>query len=333
MGTRRAPSGMAIQPGGPIQTRLLMRRASRAPTGPTVTAPGQVAAFADGRADPTATRRSGRPRHLRVSIERPPIVFRPEGNRVMKNSCSRPRAVLTLISCIAAVLTACGGTDPGSTAPPGTAPDPTASASPPASSTPNTTPTPTPNPTPNPTPTPTPTPAGPPPVILALSQTGAPPAGGTIIVIAGTGLSASASVTFGGVAAVSVARDAATGALVAVTPAHADGLVDLVVTNPDGQSAVQHAFRFGPPPAPTSFSPGTVTAPGTLVTVSGADFTSVEGVQVAVGGVLAPILAKSTTALVVSAPKMNPGSYVVSVANYDGQVATIRGAFLVYPGP
>ena len=91
-------------------------------------------------------------------------------------------------------------------------------------------PTPTPTPTPPPpTPTPTPTPT---PHIATVSPDVGSTAGGTQVLIAGWGFQAGATVTVGGVAATNVVWGGP-GHLGAKTGAHAPGLVDVVVTNPD----------------------------------------------------------------------------------------------------
>lgn len=74
------------------------------------------------------------------------------------------------------------------------------------------------------------------PAISSVTPAFGPTAGGTLVTIAGSGFQTGASVTFGGSAASSVnTLSAAT--ITALTPAHAAGAVNVVVTNPDAQSA------------------------------------------------------------------------------------------------
>lgn len=75
-----------------------------------------------------------------------------------------------------------------------------------------------------------------PPVISSLSANKSPLTGGQSITITGYNFLSGATVTFGGVAATSVTYASMT-SLTAVTPAHAAGPVDVVVTNPNGISA------------------------------------------------------------------------------------------------
>jgi hypothetical protein len=101
--------------------------------------------------------------------------------------------------------------------------------------------------------------AGPPtvPAVVGPRVTAVEPAvgatsGGTPTFIIGTGFQTGTRVTLGGVALVSELRGGGAvvrGTLLYVeTPAHAAGAVDLVVTNPDGQTAVlAGAYTYAPP--------------------------------------------------------------------------------------
>lgn len=72
-------------------------------------------------------------------------------------------------------------------------------------------------------------------------------AGGTSVALAGTGFVTGATVTFGGVAATSVAVASPT-SITATTPARAAGSVNVVVTNPDGQSStLAGGYTYGTP--------------------------------------------------------------------------------------
>jgi hypothetical protein len=72
-------------------------------------------------------------------------------------------------------------------------------------------------------------------------------AGGTTVTIGGTGFESGATVTFGGTAATNVTVVSST-QITAVTPAYAPGVVNITVTNPDGQTATLPAsFTFAAP--------------------------------------------------------------------------------------
>jgi plastocyanin len=101
--------------------------------------------------------------------------------------------------------------------------------------------------------------------------------GGTVVLITGGGFAEGVQVSFGTVPAAAVTFfDAAT--IQATTSPSAQGTVDVVVTNPDGQSAVlPGAFTFGAPQSPGQGVVITITrdgvspkdveiAPGTRVT-------------------------------------------------------------------
>jgi thermitase len=75
--------------------------------------------------------------------------------------------------------------------------------------------------------------------------------GGTTVSISGDYFQSGASMTIGGVAATVQSVTGTT--IVAVTPAHAGGTVNVVVTNPDGQAAtLANAYTYAPEPEPTN---------------------------------------------------------------------------------
>jgi IPT/TIG domain-containing protein len=163
------------------------------------------------------------------------------------------------------------------------------------------------------------------PSIAALNRTGSPPEGGMTIIIIGSNLDPAATVTFNGVPATNVHYDPNASAtadsnLVLVTPPNPEGFYDVVVTNPDGQSATYPRFHYGPPPSIASMSPLSVRK-GDKVTIAGANFAALYGVQVSVGGYTALLASKSDSQLVFYVPKMNAGSYQVAVMNFDSQYA------------
>ena len=99
--------------------------------------------------------------------------------------------------------------------------------------------------------TPTPTPATPPPPVVppgftvsSMSPTAGPTIGGDYIRVTGTGFRAGVTVTVDGVA---VRVDRVTDTIIdARTVAHATGAVDVVITNPDGQTTtVPGGYTFG----------------------------------------------------------------------------------------
>jgi hypothetical protein len=92
---------------------------------------------------------------------------------------------------------------------------------------------------------------GPAPTISSVSPNSGPVVGGMVVTITGTGFQSGATVTFGQSPAAAVVFSSAT-QLLATTPAHASGVADVTVRNPDGQSATL--------PGVFVFTSGTVTA-------------------------------------------------------------------------
>ncbi len=91
-----------------------------------------------------------------------------------------------------------------------------------------------------------------PPMINAVLPSAGPNIGGTTVTISGTGFETGATVTFGSLPAASVTVDNST-VLTAVTPASPSGLVNVSVTNADGNSVTaSNAFTFGLAPAITT---------------------------------------------------------------------------------
>jgi hypothetical protein len=78
-----------------------------------------------------------------------------------------------------------------------------------------------------------PTPA---PTLISLSSLTGPTAGGASVTLTGTNFVSGAAVSFGGVAATNVTVSSGS-TIVAQTPPHSAGTVNVTVTNPDGQSA------------------------------------------------------------------------------------------------
>jgi hypothetical protein len=94
-----------------------------------------------------------------------------------------------------------------------------------------------------------------PPTVSTVAPGSGTTLGGTAVTLTGTNFVTGATVKFGGIAASSVAVVSST-SLTARTPAHAAGAVNVVVTNPDGQSGtLASGFTYAAPPAaPTALS-------------------------------------------------------------------------------
>jgi phospholipase C len=162
------------------------------------------------------------------------------------------------------------------------------------------------------------------PSILSISPTSGPAAGGTPTTITGTNFVSGATVTFGGVAATGVNVTSST-QITATTPAGTPGLVNVVVTNPDHQSAtLSNGYTFiGAAPsidhiAPTS---GTVNG-GTSINIHGSNFQT--GATVTVGGAPLTITQPVGSTLIVGTTSAHiAGGADVVVTNADTQTATL----------
>ena len=175
----------------------------------------------------------------------------------------------------------------------------------------------------------------PPPTVTAITPNSESGNGGTSVTITGTGFSAGATVQLGGVAASNVVAASST-AITATTPAHAAGTVDVVVTNPDGQSAtLPGGYTYSvssnqgpqPPPVLTAVTPGSGSANGgTSMIITGSGFSA--GATVQLGGAAATnVVVASSSSITATAPAHTAGSVDVAVTNSDGQSATLPGSY------
>ena len=172
------------------------------------------------------------------------------------------------------------------------------------------------------------------PTISLVSPSSGTTAGGTSVTITGTGFQSGATVTFGGTASSAVTFNSAT-QLTAATPARAAGLVDVVVTNPDTQSATAtNAFTYVVPgPLLVSVSPASgVTTGGTTVTLTGSGFQN--GAAVTFDGVAATgVTFLSPTQLTAVTPAHATESVEVRVVNPDTQSSRKDPGFFYSPVP
>ncbi len=174
---------------------------------------------------------------------------------------------------------------------------------------------------------------GPAPLIVSVLPGTGPSSGGTAVTITGTNFAAGAIVQFGNVTSSNVIVNSAT-QITVITPPHATGVTDVIVRNPDNQSATRaSAFNFVPPPSITSVSPTNgPLAGGTAVTISGSNFQG--GAAVAFGGTpAASVTIVSPTQILATTPTHAPGTIDVVVTNVDGQRGTLTGGFTFNLGP
>ncbi len=169
--------------------------------------------------------------------------------------------------------------------------------------------------------------------VAEVEPTTGPTAGGTEVTITGTGFAPDATVSFGGNKAV-VATPHSHTSMRVTTPAHAAGSVEIIVTNPDGESyAAPVPFRYLAPPTVTSFTPASgTTLGGTSVTITGSDFEP--DATVSFGGSFAQVDKPHTsTSMTVKAPPHFAGLVDVIVANPDGQSDTAHTQYEYIAAP
>jgi hypothetical protein len=168
------------------------------------------------------------------------------------------------------------------------------------------------------------------PSISNISPTSGPTTGGTTVTISGTGFAAGATVKFGTTSATSVNVVGST-TITAVAPAHASGAVNVVVTNPGGQSATSangYSYTGGiAAPTVSGVSPTSgPTAGGTSVTISGTGFAA--GATVTFGGTNATgVVVNNSTTITATTPAHAAGAVDVVVTNSGGQSGSKLSAF------
>lgn len=175
-------------------------------------------------------------------------------------------------------------------------------------------------------------PPAPAPTITSVSPTSGTTAGGTAIVITGTGFASGATVTIGAVSAIVGTVTSTT--ITVTTPTGTAGAKDIVVTNTDSQTATGRGlFTYVAPVAPpapaptvTSVSPTTgSTDGGTVILITGTGFAT--GATVTIGGASATVGAITSTAIAATTPAGTAGAKDVVVTNIDNQSATGSGLF------
>ena len=172
------------------------------------------------------------------------------------------------------------------------------------------------------------------PIISSLSPTSGPATGGTTVSISGTGFAVGATVTFGGTAATNVNVVGST-TITTTAPAHASGAVNVVVTNPGGQSATStNGYSYAAAPAPTVSAVNPTSGPtagGTSVTISGTGFGA--GATVKFGGTAATgVVVNNSTTITATTPAHAAGPVDVVVTNSNGQSGSKTSAF-TYTAP
>jgi uncharacterized repeat protein (TIGR01451 family) len=168
--------------------------------------------------------------------------------------------------------------------------------------------------------------AGGPTITTALSPNQGPGTGGTAVTITGTGFVSGGSlgVTFGGTAATGVTFVNST-TITCTTPAHASGVVDVVLTNGDGQpTTATNGFTYDTSPIVTAIRPSSGSVAGTGgVIIEGTNLSTVTAVTF--GGSNGTIISSTAAQLVVAAPAHAAGIVNVAVTNPVGTYTITNG--------
>jgi hypothetical protein len=167
------------------------------------------------------------------------------------------------------------------------------------------------------------------PTIESISPTHGPTMGGTSVTIRGNGFCHGTRVFFGLDAAPSV-EILSTQALVALTPPHCEGEVDVTVQNPDCDEDIRYeAFCYVGPEEPVICEIEPECGPacgGTLVTITGRNFRPEVAVLFNDKAASCVTLINSTTLTLITPPN-EPGRAEVTVINGDGTRVTERCGF------
>nr|WP_269330170.1 IPT/TIG domain-containing protein [Kineosporia babensis] len=171
------------------------------------------------------------------------------------------------------------------------------------------------------------------PTVTGIAPVRGPLAGGTTVVITGTGFTGASAVSFGGTAATSYTVNSAT-QITAVAPASSAGVVHVTVTTVGGTSATSSAdqYTYVLAPTVTGVSPNVgPIAGGTSITVTGTNFTGATGVTI--GGTAATgVTVSSDTQLVITSPAHAAGLVDVIVTAPGGTSVSSAGSGFTYYG-
>ena len=166
------------------------------------------------------------------------------------------------------------------------------------------------------------------PTISGATPSAGPLAGGTVVTITGTNFSGVTGVSFGALAAPTIAVNSAT-QLSATSPAGVAGVVDLTVTTPGGPSTTNafDKFTHDAVPAISSISPTAGgTGGGDVVTITGTGF--VPGSTSAHFGLVAAsaLSCASTTTCSATSPAQGAGLVGITVTTPGGTSAAVPAA-------
>ncbi|MGU3495071.1 IPT/TIG domain-containing protein [Xanthobacteraceae bacterium A53D] len=171
------------------------------------------------------------------------------------------------------------------------------------------------------------------PTLTSVSPATGDTAGGARVTLTGTNFGEGMTVTFGGVAATMVTVHSAT-SLSAVTPAHAAGVVDVVVSGAGGTATRAGGFTYiPPPPILSALSPPTGSiSGGTSVTLTGTGFTGVTAVTFG-GSPATSLTILSDTSITAVTPAHAAGAVDVRIVGPGATIEVARAFTYVVPAP
>jgi hypothetical protein len=175
-----------------------------------------------------------------------------------------------------------------------------------------------------------------PPTVSGISPNNGPATGGTVVTIAGTNFTGTSQVNFGNVPATSFTVNSDQ-SITATAPGQSAGPVDVTVYNA-GASGTSSADVFtynpvGTPPAVTAINPSVgSTNGGTVVTITGTNFTGASAVKF---GLLGSNYFRviSATSIYAVAPPEGPGTVDITVTTSGGTSADVQADKFTYQSP
>lgn len=167
------------------------------------------------------------------------------------------------------------------------------------------------------------------PQVTGVTPVSGPTAGGTTVILSGTGFTGATAVTFAGVPATSFLVNSAT-QITAVSPSGVAGAAAVAVTAPGGTSAPDAYFFYAAPPALHSGSPAQgPTAGGTVVTLIGSNLLN-DGAVLFASTNAASFTVVSATQITASAPP-GTGSAPITVVTPGGTSNPVAFAYVAPP--
>jgi IPT/TIG domain len=171
-----------------------------------------------------------------------------------------------------------------------------------------------------------------PPTVTAVAPASGPIAGGTTVVISGSGFTEATTVQFGQVDAPGIQVDKDT-LITVVSPAGASGVVDVTVITPSFTSATGPAdqFTYEPIPAVTTVTPNSgPLAGGTSVTITGTGFTSATTVGFGATAAASSTVVSSTSITATSPASPSSGTVDITVTTAGGTSPTVTADLFTY---